>query len=96
MNPTKQILLAMAIVPLVALAAGNMGDHRDGHGRTASQNAGKPGDPASVTRTVKVVMHDKCVSHLTRSRSRPVIPCASLSGIPARWNTRWSSGPAAS
>ncbi|MGX6568972.1 hypothetical protein [Cupriavidus necator] len=44
MNPTKQLLLAMAIVPLVALAAGNMGDHRDGHGQTASQNAGKPGD----------------------------------------------------
>lgn len=33
-DPTKQLLLAMAIVPLVALAAGNMGDHRDGHGHT--------------------------------------------------------------
>ncbi|MNL04699.1 hypothetical protein D3C87_1252740 [compost metagenome] len=39
MSPTKQLLLALAIAPLVALAAGNRGTIE-----TASQNAGKPGN----------------------------------------------------
>lgn len=62
MKPTKHLLLAMAMAmamaPMVALAAGNGGNHLEDHRHPVSRNAGKPGNPARVTRIIKVAMHD--------------------------------------
>ncbi|WP_354677201.1 cupredoxin domain-containing protein [Cupriavidus plantarum] len=58
MNPTKNLLLAMAMAPLVALAAGNSGNHREDHDQTTIGHVGEPGNPSRVIRTVKVAMHD--------------------------------------
>lgn len=65
-------LLVLASLPMLALAGGNhAGGHEhgtaatqadmhgdQGHGHDAASAAGKPGDPAKVSRTIEVVMDD--------------------------------------
>ncbi|KAA0178780.1 cupredoxin family protein [Cupriavidus gilardii] len=57
MKTVKPLLLALSLWPMLAAAAGAEDSHAP-HGGVDAAQAGRPGDPGKVSRTVKVAMHD--------------------------------------